>query len=683
MKFTLPLLATVFLVFLSGNFAALHSQDIQGEKLWQRTFDPVTRGDQEGPNNNRKFSVGYGSHNLATFGGEYLAFVGEDLEEPRDSYYVTTLKAGSGETLHSLAIRSDIGNSRSYRFPWAIVSASGDNIPGLLRIRWDPQTGILFSSQGAYESSYTAYRPLSEEAENGEPAPPAYAEMLENHPGVMDAFGRKPAELWTALGIPAKRTEGMDPDAWGLAVFYWGEDTEAKMPYDNDWEQIWGKQGSSHYNTPGKFSLQEKGPLIGIAKGADWGHNQAGHFYLFNKHTGLKVMNEKPEMPKNAAGIELRVFQSGGLMLGENRIFLIGPGEDRNKDNQLGARRPEGLIPNMDQGLAIWAYDYTLSDEQPNDGLEGPAALDTIRLELAFAHDMPSTYETADGAPFGELGQSWYETDGFYRPKPMVIDGEGKGVWVSWKPSQADGVQLVYADEEGTRKIDLGIGHGMKGVDLWPKLELAETSAGRRLVYATPASFYREKLNIDDVDEYMAPLGVGVGPKVIPYPELPEQEKEKIRNEIKRAGAWSKELMGVRGEAALAVADPDSGEVLWTDNLSERFMYLDANGFWTYIDRSHMTVIGERAVFAFVNNGLGQSTLELAFYDLKHAGPEAPEPEVRNIPLGFDGTEFNGSCLTSLHYDPASGTLYALVTQGRVFNLRDPRWQAQHIVAIK
>ena len=76
----------------------------------------------------------------------------------------------------------------------------------------------------------------------------------------------------------------------------------------------------------------------------------------------------------------------------EERLFLFGPAEDRNKDGMLGSKRPEGNIPNVDQGLAIWAYDLSLHDHNENDGAKGLERFDTVALELAFAHTRPSTY---------------------------------------------------------------------------------------------------------------------------------------------------------------------------------------------------------------------------------------------------------------------------------------------------
>lgn len=657
------------LLFASSLFAD------PGSLLWHRRFSPVTYGDQEGPNPDHRFAGGRGSMNLA-FYPEHLAVIGTDLSTPDNRYHLSILQAATGETLRSMPIRSDVGNSRSYLFPWAIVSASGDNIPGLTRIHWDAESGILFTGQGAYESAYTAYLPLSPDARSAEPAPPAYT-FLQDHPGYQDAWGRSPAELWTTLGTARNPTPGKDPDIWGPSASYFGENydpnVERKTRYDLDWQEIWGRQGSSHYNTSGIFSIQPQGPLIGLAKGAQWGHNQAGHFYLYNKYTGLKVLPGEVETPKNFQDIPLRPFSAGGVFLTEQRLYLIGPGEDRNGDNQLGAKRPEGVIPKVDQGLAVWAYDIEMQDLKPNDGIRGPAALETVQLSPAFAHSLPSPYTEDD--TLESFGQSWYETDGFFRPKPMVEDTDG--IWLSWKPSAAAGIHLVHATADGLNQIDLGIGQGMKGVDLWPKLQMADTPRGRRLVYASGNSRWRERIQPADIDAFMADFPVNRNGSVL-FRDASEAAKQKARDRIQGGGAWSPNLSPHRGDAALAVVDPDSRKVLWTDNLSQRFPTLPANGFWTFIDRSHLAIAGEHAVFGFVDNSGETSTLLLAHYDL--TSPTLPEPTVTRHPLGFSAEEFPGSALSDLQV--ADGRLYALVTQGNVFTLRDPRWQAQHILAI-
>ncbi|MGF1452814.1 MAG: hypothetical protein ACFB21_12150 [Opitutales bacterium] len=653
----------------AGLCIALSAQPLAGEAVWQRTFEPLTFGDQEGPQNDGNFAGGRGSWNL-TFHEGRIALIAADVPSPQDQYYLTILNATTGQTERSFPIRQDIGSSRSYLFPWAIVSASGDNPPGLVNLGWDSDTGILFTGQGAYESAYTAYRPAAED-------PAAFAALAETSPALQDAFGRTKDEIWTTLGTD-RQTLGMDADVWGLSGSYFGDlqvMPERSEKHDHDWETVWGRQGSTYYNTSGIFAIQPDGPLIGLAKGVGWGHNQAGFPYLFNKYTGMKMLAKRPEWPSNEAGAELRTFSSGGVVLGPEKLFLVGPAEDRNEDGQLGAKRPEGTIPRVDQGLAIWAYDLAFEDRRPNDGATGPAALDTVLLEPAFNHTFASTFTETEALE--SHGQSWYETDGFYRPKATAFDGEG--LWMAWKPAQASGVALAYAGPDGKKTIDLGVGQGLKGVDIWPKLELVELGGQeRRLVFATPTSRWRERIQPEDPEAFLEPFEYGRGNKKS-WDELSERERQGNIDRVKGGGAWSPELSMPRGDAALAVADPETGEVLWTENQTERFPRMQINGFWTFIDRVHMAVVGNHAVVGWVDTSSGQARLQLAQYDLR--SPGKPEPSVHQISLNFDGGEFPYSSLTDLAVH--NGGLYALVTQGKRYSLRDPRWQAQHVIAIR
>ena len=90
-----------------------------------------------------------------------------------------------------------------------------------------------------------------------------------------------------------------------------------------------------------------------------------------------------------------------------------------------------------------------------------------------------------------------------------------------------------------------------------------------------------------------------------------------------------------------------------------------------------MTVRGDHAIFAYVNPTQGEATLDLLIYDLTAA---RPTPVGKRIPLGFDGETYAGSALTDLQ--TVDGTIYALITQGEVFTLRDPHWTAQHVLSI-
>jgi hypothetical protein len=102
-------------------------------------------------------------------------------------------------------------------------------------------------------------------------------------------------------------------------------------------------------------------------------------------------------------------------------------------EGSLGVARPEGNVPKRDQGLYLWAYDIALSDNRPNDGQPEPGASETATLEPVFQHRFESRF-TPDLEDIQSYGQSYYECDGFYRNKAMLIDGQG--ILFAWEPPQ-------------------------------------------------------------------------------------------------------------------------------------------------------------------------------------------------------------------------------------------------------
>ena len=156
-------------------------------KIWQRRFVPLPIGDQEGLNDEMNFAAGKGAWNLTLLEGK-LALIGvEHPNVPNDEndYYCTVLDATDGSTVNWIRIKSSQGNTRAYRWPHYCVSASGDNISGIVQTAWDRQSKILFVAQGAYPSSYTAWRPLANiDSYDGtfHDAIPAYEQLATEHP---------------------------------------------------------------------------------------------------------------------------------------------------------------------------------------------------------------------------------------------------------------------------------------------------------------------------------------------------------------------------------------------------------------------------------------------------------------------------------------------------------------------
>lgn len=643
--------------------------DIQPEglqKRWQRSFAPLPLGDQQGPNDPRSFSAGKGSQNLCLIEGKLCLIATENtgVANERTDYSAVVLDATSGRTLNWIGIKASEGNTRAYRWPHACVSASGDNLCGIVRTGWDPQTGIFFCSQGAYQSSYTAWRPLAN-LDSYQPgtihqAMPAYRELARQHPGYQDAFGRTRSQLRTVFG-PAEFHKELQPYSWGLSAQYAEPDVRAsgqRVNYDPDFQTVFGRQGSSHYNTPSMFDFDAEGPLMVITKGAGWGHNSGGDAYVFNKHTGMKMT---PEWPYPAGRKLLRPFSVGGAIVGNGRLFCAGPAQ-----GQMGIARPEGRVPKLDQGLNVWAYDVRLADRRPDDGFDHEA--ETAILSPAFLHTFESRF-TPEEDDLESFGQSYYETDGFYRNKAMLIDG--KALWMAWKPSQAAGVELIRADDGGASTFDLGVAKGAKGVDLWPKISLSAPDGKKLIIYFTGWAQHRRRFRSDDV---VADLKRMHGED---FDKLPQQEIDKTRRENRGAGMWEADLRPPRSPAELAIFDAASGQVRWTYNVSGNHASLPANEFWTYLDKTAMVVAGKWAYLGWVDLSGRDAALRLLAFDITSP---TPEPIATLIPLGFASADNRKTALFDLI--AVDGTLYALVTQSDRLWVRDPRWKAQHVVAI-
>ena len=644
--------------------------------LWSRSFQPVTFGPQEGPVDEMHLPGAYGAYNLTLLDGK-LAFVGADGTGFPESAYLTVLDAAAGTTLNCVQIRGNTGSTRVYLWPYFGVCMSTDAMTGFGTIQWDPQTGTLFYAIGAYNTAYTAYNPLANAATytagKFQPGVPAYATLAEKHPGNEDAFGRTRADQETILGTPAPEniTAGLQPWAWGPSGFV-HDPENPKAKFDADWKTLFGNQGCSHYNTASWFALDPTGPALAIVKGAEWGHNTGGDAYVFNKYTGMKaVANWPTDMALPAPGLEkLRPFAHDGVLLANGRLFCIGAAEDRDGDNMLGVRRPEGLLPKVDQGLSIWAYDVTVEDLKPNDGATGFAADETLKLQPVFAHFLNSDYQP-DPADLDTYGQSYYETDGLHRPKAMLADGND--LWVAWKPNEAGPASLVHATDSGVTSYPLNVGANRKGVDLWPKLSIVKTGDTKLFAFYTGYSSYRKRVMPEDPAAELAPFLH----KGIPFPDAPAEEQADTFEKISRVGIWSSKLYPPRGPAEVAVFDPAAGKVKWTYNLTAAFPSLPANDFWTTIDRSQMVCAGKWMIVGWVDCSAPDAVLKLVSFDVT---ADTPDPVVRDIPLGFASQDYSKSALFDLI--AANGTLYAQILKSDRLHVRDPRWSEQIILAV-
>ncbi|MFP4224650.1 MAG: hypothetical protein ACLFVN_11315 [Phycisphaeraceae bacterium] len=641
--------------------------------LWQRSFRGVPIRDQEGPQDEMHLAAARGSLNLAIAGG-HVALLAADASGPEqleESYYLTVLDAAEGRTVNCTRVVANMGNERVYRWPYAGVSSSADTPYGLAVIHWDPQSGILFTGQGGYHSGYTAYRPLANaDSYDGTPQPgvPAYASLRKNHPGLADPFGRTAEDFRTIIGT-SETDRSLQPWAWGPSAFLGDPDNPESKKFDADWKPLHGRQGSSFYNTSAFFSVDPASPLMVMTKGAGWAHNTAGHAYLFNKHTGFKAVAEYPHLTVRGTDLQLRPFTSRGGVVANGRVFLAGPGQDLT-GGELGAERPEGRLPKIDQGLALWAYDVVYDNRQPDDGHTGPGSAETARLIPAFQYAVPSAYEP-DPDDIDSFGQSYYETDGFFRPKAMLADG--KDLWFAWKPAQAGPVELLRAGDDGLDRHSLDVGRGAKGVDLWPKLGLTTAGGRKTLVYYTGYARHRQRYIPEDPETVLKQYTH----KGNRWEDLSDADRKAFLEQARAVGIWSDPLGEPRTPAAVSVFDADSGRVRWTFDLSAHAESLPASGFWSYIDRSHLIVAGSWAYVGWVDTSGESAALRLVGLDLT---ADAPGPIDRTVPLDFPSEGNEGSVLLDLA--AADGRLYGLVLEAENFWIRDPRWKRQHVIAL-
>jgi hypothetical protein len=633
--------------------------------LWQREFYVVPEGDQEGVIDEMHLPCGHGSRNLVYLEDKIAVLASEQSGIPNgpNDYYLSILSAEDGKTLNFLKVKSSKGNSRVYRWPHYGVSMSGDNITGFAQLSWDPETKYIFIGQGAYNSSYTAWAPMENLSTfNGklQDAVPAYLDLAQEYPNLEDAFGRTRNDLQTVFGpgeiIP------FQPYTWGLSGFYDEKvslENSGKNRYDSDFKKVYGRQGSSYYNTSSYFNLDTNGELILQTKGADWAHNTGGDMYLFNKHTGFKALNRISF--KN--GERLRPFTMEGAIAGNGMVFCAGASEGR-----LGVGRPEGNVPKRDQGLALWAYRYEMRDQHANGGYSGKGREETVELLPVFEYRFPSRF-IPDTNNIQSYGQSYYECDGFFRNKAMLIDG--RGIWFAWKPSAAEAVELIYADDDGHKKFPLEAGNGLYGVDIWPKISLSEGEGKKYIGYFTGYAHHRKRFIPEDTEKALKEIH-GENCK-----NLTEKDIELTLKQAPQAGIWSKELHEPHGPAELVVFDVEKEKVKWTFNVSEAFPSIPVNGFWTYLDKIAMVVSGKYLYIGWVDLSKRQAQLLLVSFDITKTDPE---PVVRTFSLGFRSGEYGKSVLFDLI--AADGKLFALVTQSDKLWVRDPRWQKQHVVAM-
>jgi len=590
------------------------------EPIWIRTFPAFFH-----PDIRRREGSGYASRNLVT-NGDHLAMTGiasgdEVTETMRTTHpELTILDRHTGETCGIFATRQKPGcNSVSRGQLPTGYKGNAVDVPGAFQVMaWDQQTGFVIMRAGGDSPAMSALNPL-----------PVLADWKQT------TISALPGAF---TSVDAENVHGKKREELVSPMTNW--------PVRND-EEVFGL-GSDYFDYRGSnrasfFSVDQHGPLV-VAPGSG-SHTQGSHFAVWSKLTGLEIKLRTTEVPT--------IFHFRDTVLVDNGIIYgIGPAQDADGSGDLGnvyglfetrphhgpngkyvfARNDPG---GPDQGLQCWARRANIDSKGWISG-----------FEEIFTVDFPSAHLPRRGP---HDAYSYLETDGFQRDKAMLIDGQR--MWVAWKPSLEGNVQLCWADAGGSGSIDTGIGAGLRGQDIWPRMSLGHIAGRKHIVYSMGNAYDREYLDQD-------------------YPWSASK------------GNWAEERTAPRGPSGLALIDIETPAVVWTQNLTDAHPSLPINDFWLHADRIQMVVAGERAWIGWVDLSGAQAALALAAYDLR---AESPQCEVHRIPLPFTSEEATKSYCTDLI--SVDGMLYALITES------DSLWPgapadehfdhtAQHVLAI-
>jgi hypothetical protein len=657
--------------------------------LWQREFEPAVKvGEYCDPPNEMNIPGAKASQNLVLLDGKLALIAADGRGFPAKGLdaYLTVLDAANGKTINCIQIEAHQGNNRVYNWPHSTVSASCDTATGLIVTAWDPETAIFYTGVGSYQSGYTAYRPLANAASyrpgQYQQGVPAILELFGKHPGYQDAFGRTRGEMISRIGVQYTKRPFL-PQYWGQSGLYVGPDAE-KGKTDLDYTRGIGVDSLYFYNSSAYMEVDPAGPLMGITMGNFTSHCPAGQPYLYGKHTGMKAMSACPETriieppTYSRKPSRLRPFTSRGLLIANGRVFMAGPGDDLNSNGDLGGSGSPTDMANIDQGLYLWAYDYHMEDRKPNDGVEGHAAAETAVLRLAFTHRFVSRPQEDRRDPL-TVPESYIETDGFYRNRAMLADG--KTLWVAWKPSARENVELIHASDAGVRTFDLGVGAGVYGAELWPHMSLVEAGGGKLIAYFTGRGCYRQRYVPDDptpmLRHILSNAVKHMGQRHPLWDDMPREEQLKRIAQARQCGFWTDQLFPPRGPAQFAVFDCTASKLKWTYDVPANHPSQPANDFWCSIDRTQMVAAGKWVYLGWVDATGPDTVLRLLALDVTAPRPTRIE---RALPLGFASTGNRRSTLMDLI--AADGRLYALVLRSDVFWIRDARWTALMVLAI-
>ncbi|OGS21519.1 MAG: hypothetical protein A2252_00065 [Elusimicrobia bacterium RIFOXYA2_FULL_39_19] len=643
MKKIINLLKTIFAILISFissiTFAenwpqyegALHQNSststINGtmQFKWERRFTgrPVAEDDYP--------ESGFASRNIVIYDNK-LAIAAPNTTSPSDVNYVSILDCTDGSVLNSITTSQRRGPGRPQ------FSGAGSNWMeaydtgiGFSVLGWDPQTEILFMSNGGDGPGRTGYKVL----ESMSPTPHAGTygwQTFTSYPTLQGSDGRTRSNPTT---VPSGQTT---------------------LPYDN-----WDRAANS--NDTAFFDISLTGTFVVEAGGS----NHMGYVgaHLINKYTGLRmyqsysgvadVLNAgsySPPIEYNST----RVFKMwGGIIADGNKVYYLCASQDCDRDGSFGEGNNSPVdnpIPGsrkVEQGLYIVGCNVSYADSRENGGYTGTGIQETANVSDFFTRRHDSTYVNLTSTPThpynGEDCESYLETDGFYRNKAFLAQGDG--VWVAWKPSKAGSVELIRATASEDNAYGLGVGVGRRGQDIWPNISYINTGGNEYIVYYAANAWYK----------YCNGGG---------------------------NSSWGSTFSPPLGPSELAVFDATQRKLKWTFELNNssrtgNYPSLQPNEGMGYFERSRMVVSGNNAYIAWIDTTSTNAYLKIAAFDITASTPSsAPTPY--SYDLGILSASNKQTSVMDLI--AADGKLYAFIVESDALTTQVHGWTAQRVVCV-
>ncbi len=578
-----------------GNFRHSHSDiEISGnlEVAWEQRFDELVDIIIDGPGH-------FQSRNLAIYNGMLALVANVDPNPQNDRGHVVILDASDGNVLNCIRTLAQGG------YPSHDMWDAVETFPGEYVIAWDPDTEILFMSIGSDHPNHVGVLPLANmgsfDGTNALAAAGAW-EWMAAYPDFQSNRYNLELERYAYRRDEDSILTGSQPQRY------------------DEWDAHVGGAMRHAANRVSFFDVQPGSPWIVSANGSS--HNKACGTGICNKYTGRHAGEENDKsLASQLANMPVWKRFPGLLVDGEH-IYFLGP-----YDPDISANPDDW--GNSDKGINIKCIEFEELDQRGNDGYTGRGAAETAnKVQTTWHYQIEST------------GTSWDEDDLRSRNKAwFTADGE---VWLTWKQSQADNVELVNFNASSYTQYDLGVGANRVYISMFPSISYADVGAdGKYIVYYLSSN--------DDASE--------------------------------------------RGPITLTVFDTAAGSVVWSYELQNTDLtgnypdlpfspdYVAGSVPYTFTEMSRMITAGKYAYVAWVDTtGTGDAVLKLVSFDITApSAPATPPVPFEYTLTGADTATVSKTRLIDLA--AVDGMIYALITEDDDVS-SDGLITAQRVVAI-